>query len=171
MSADYTKIAFYDIRGVLWQELQNANLLDYNDYYADGFNDGMVPIIPAQEIPEFNNLLPGKTYMVYDIVKKNIGVSWWLDEETATFSVVSRSQNQIQTIINFMVDVFRRYDKSAKEMQLEIAENSPFKFHYFKLDSADPVQAFSDEGGFMLGNISISYASTRDLDPVTGRYL
>ena len=104
MSADYTKIAFYDIRGVLWQELQNANLLDYNDYYADGFNDGMVPIIPAQEIPEFNNLLPGKTYMVYDIVKKNIGVSWWLDEETATFSVVSRSQNQIQTIINFMVD-------------------------------------------------------------------
>lgn len=169
--ADYKKIAFYDIRNALWQEIQNANLLDYNDYYADGFQDGLIPIIPAQEVPEFNNLLPGKTYMIYDIVRKPLAVNWWMEEESATFSIVSRSQNEIQTIVNFMVDVFRRYDKTAIEIQLQISESSPFKFHYFKIDSADPVQAFSDEGGFMLGGVTMSYAYTRDLDPVTGRYL
>ncbi len=38
---DYSKVAFYDLRKVLWEEIRNANLLDPNDYYADGFSDVM----------------------------------------------------------------------------------------------------------------------------------
>ena len=167
--ADYSKVAFYDLRKVLWAELQNAELFDINNYYADGFADAMIPIIPAQQIPEFNNLLPGKSYIVYDVSQKAIPVGWWMQEEVATFNIVSRNPHEIQTVINLMIDVFRRYDKSASELQLQISENSPFKFHYLRVESADPVQAFSDEGGFMNGMISIGYGYTRDLDPVTGR--
>ena len=169
--ADYTKVAVYEIRNVLWQELQNANLFDYNDYFADGFMDSMVPIIPAQQVPEFNNLLPGKPYIIYDVSQRGVGTAWWMSEEVLTLSIVSRDPSQIQTVINFITDVFRRYDKSAKEIQLELSQSSSYKFHYFRLESADPVQSFSDEGGFMMGTISIAYAYTRDLDPDTGRYL
>ncbi len=166
---DYSKVAFYDLRKVLWEEIRNANLLDPNDYYADGFSDVMVPIIPAQQIPEINNLLPGKSYIVYDISQRPISVNWWMQEEVATLNVVSRNPQKIQAIINMIIDVFRRYDKSAGEVQLQVQESSVFKFHYFKIESADPVQAFADEGGFMSGVVSIGYGYTRELDPVTGR--
>ena len=168
--ADYTKVAVYEVRNILWQELQNANLFDYNDYFADGFDENMVPIIPAQQVPEFNNLLPGKSYIVYDVSQRGAGVAWWMNEEVITLSIVSRDTSQIQTLINFITDVFRRYDQSAKELQVQLSINSPFKFHYFRLESADPVQAFTDEGGFMMGTISILYSYSRDLNPITGRY-
>ena len=112
MVADYTKVAAYDIRNVLWSELQAANLLDPNDYMADGFTKALVPIIPAQQVPEFNNMLPGKTYLIYDIVKNHIGVNWWMDEETITLNVISINAMEIQTIINFITDVFRICDHS-----------------------------------------------------------
>lgn len=170
MTVDYTKVAVYDVRSVLWSELQAANLLDPTDYYADGFIDPLIPIIPAQQIPEFNNLLPGKTYIVYDVVQRNVGVGWWMSEETLTLDIVSTSAPQIQTMINFITDVFRRYDQSAREINLQISSTSPFKFHFFRLESADPVQAFASEGGFMNGLISITYAYTRELNSSTGRY-
>lgn len=170
MTPDYTKVAAYDVRNVLWSELQAANLLDPNNYMGDGFVKPLVPIIPAQQVPEFNNMLPGKTYIIYDIVKNHTGVTWWMDEETITLNVVSINPAEIQTIINFIIDIFRRYDKSAKEVNLQLSSTSPFIFRYFRLETADPVQPFVNEGGIMNAGVSITYAYTRDLDPNTGRY-
>ena len=166
---DYSKVAVYDVRKTIWQELLNANLFNEGDYYPDGLFSALIPIIPAQQIPEFNNLLPGKTYIVYDVIQRPTTVQWWMSEEILTFTIISRNAAEIQTISNFIVDVFRRYDKSAKEIQLQLDSDSPFRFHFFALESSDPVQAFHDEGGFMSGIVSILYAYTRDLDPDTGR--
>jgi len=167
---DYTLVASYDVRKILWEELQANNLLSANDYYADGFIEPLIPIIPAQQVPEFNNLLPGKTYIVYDIFQKNYGVQWWMSEETITFEVISTSSNEIQTIINFMTDLFRRYDTSAKEINLQLISTSPFIFYFFRLQSSDPIQSFQNEGGFMSGIISIDYCYSRELDGLTGRF-
>jgi len=169
--ADYTYVAAYDVRNVLWQELQDAELFDINDYYADGFPEPILPIIPSQQVPEINNLLPGKTYIVYDILQKNYGVQWWMSQETITFEITSTSHPEIQTIVNLITDVFRRYDTSAGEVNLKLDPSSPYIFHYFKLISADPVQSFQTEGSFMTGVVTIDYSYSRDLDPVTGRYL
>ena len=166
----YDKIAVYDIRKVLWQELQYEGLIDINDYYADGFSTALIPIIPAQQVPEFNNLLPGKTYIIYDVLQKNFGVQYWMSQETVTFSVTSTSSSEIQSIIAFITDFFRRYDKSAGDVNLRLVEGSPFTFYWFNLETADPVQAFQNEGGLMTGLVSIRYAYSRDLDPLTGRY-
>ena len=168
---DYSYVASYDVRKVLLKALQDNNLYDPNDYYADGFNTPLQPIIPAQQVPEFNNLLPGKTHIVYDIVQRNTGVQWWMSEETITFDIVSRDQTEIQTIINLITDTFRRYDLSAREFNLALVDNSPYTYHFFRLESADPVQPFAYEGGFMNGIISISYAYTREVDYLTGKYL
>jgi hypothetical protein len=165
----YDQIAAYEVRDVIWQELTNNNMLDITNYYADGFMDPLIPIIPAQQIPEFNNNLPGKTYLVYDISMKTIPVQWWMFEETITLDIVSRDAREIQRIINFLIDTFRRYDLSAREIGLSIGSNV-FNYHYFKIDSADPVQAFQHEGGFMNGTIAISYGYSRETND-TGRYL
>ena len=153
------------------KQLQDNNFLDIKNYYADGFTIPLMPIIPAQQVPEFNNLLPGKTYIIYDIVQKNLGVQWWLTEETITLDITSRDPVEIRTMLNWMMDFFRRYDKTADDFNGLITSPSPYKYLYFHIDSIDPVQAFHDEGGFMNGTIAITYAYVREVDQGTGRYI
>jgi hypothetical protein len=170
MTADYTKLASYEIINIMWSELQAVNLFSSNNYIPDGFLEPLVPIFPAQQIPEMNNLLPGRAYFTYDIAQKNKGVQWWMSEETIVIDIVSKNTAQIQTVINFLTDLFRRYDESAKTVNFQLTSNSPFQFMFFKLESSDPVQPFTDEGGFMVGTMSITYSYIRVLDPITGRF-
>jgi len=169
MTTNYKYVASYDVRRALLNELQDKNLIDLNDYYADGFNTPLEPILPAQQVPEFNNLLPGKTYIIYDVVQRNTGVAWWMSEETITFDITSRDQAEIQTFINLITDLFRRYDQAATDVNLVLSPNSPYTYYWFRIESADPVQAFMDEGGFMSGLISISYSYSREVNGQTGR--
>lgn len=175
MSIDYFKIAAFDVRNAMWEALKNAKLLDPQDYYADGISEPLIPIIPSQQIPEFNNLLPGKTYITYDIIQKNYGVQWWISEESMTMQIVSRSNSQILAISNFLTDLFRRYELSARDIN-DVAHlaGSPFKFLYFRLETASPTQPFIDEGGYMSGDFSIVYTYTREVDEGidnTGKYI
>jgi hypothetical protein len=171
MTADYKYVASYDIRKTLLNELISKGLIDLNNYMADGFSQALQPIIPAQQVPEFNNMLPGKTYIIYDVSQSHGSTQWWMSEDVITFDVVSRDPSEIQTIINLITDFFRRYDDSAKDVNLSLISTSPYRYHYFKVESADPVQAFANEGGFMNGMISVRYAYSRALDPITGRYI
>jgi len=175
MTVDYSYVAAFDVKAYLWSQLQSAGLLDANDYFPDGFSKPLVPIFPSQEIPEMNNLLPGKTYITYDIEQKPIGESWWIAEETMMLQIVSRSNSEILAIINFLTDTFRRFDKSAFDVNSFIhTYNSPFKFFNFRLETANPVQPFKDEGGFMSGDFSFVYTYTRSLsDGIdnNGRYI
>ena len=171
MTTDYTKVASYDVVEAIWTQLRDAGILNESDYFADGFTDALIPIFPSQQIPEMNNLLPGKTYLTYDISQRNYGVQWWISDESLQLDIISRNAAQVQTISNFLTDLFRRYDDTAKDINLQLSNSSPFRFLSFRVDSSDPVQPFTDEGGYMSGSISFSYTYTRDLNPVTGRYL
>jgi hypothetical protein len=171
MTADYTHVAAYDIRSFIWNQLQNAGILTAGNYTATGFTQPLVPIIPAQQVPEFNNLLPGKTYIIYDVAIKRGNVQWWVSQETMTFEITSRATSEIQTIINFLIDLFRRYDKSAIDVNFSLDPNSPFSFLWLNVESADPIQAFQNEGGFMTGMLTIHYAYTREVDGTTGKFL
>ena len=175
MTVDYSKVAAFDVRNAIWAELQAVNLLDPQDYYADGFLDPLVPIIPSQQVPEFNNLLPGKTYINYDIIQKNYGVQWWISEETMVLQIISRDNSKILAISNFLTNLFRRYELSARDINDSArASGSPFKFLYFKLEAANPVQPFIDEGGYMSGDFSFGYTYTREVDEGinnTGKYI
>jgi hypothetical protein len=115
-------------------------------------------------------MLPGKTYIIYDVTQSHGATQWWMSEDVITFDVVSRDPSEIQTIINLITDFFRRYDDSAKDVNLSLISTSPYIYHYFKVESSDPVQAFANEGGFMNGMISVRYSYSRELDPITGRY-
>ena len=172
MSTKYEKLAVYEVRNAMWKELQAAGLFNLNDYYPDTLDSPLIPIIPSQQVPEFNNLLPGKPYIVYNVVQKHYGVEWWMSSETLILEIISRNAAEIQTITNFLIDLFRRYDQSATDVNLETSINSPFKFHWFRLESADPSQPFQNEGGYMSGDLSIVYCYSREVDSNNnGRFL
>ena len=167
--ADYSKLAVYDINAFLWQKLQDAGLFDKNDYYADGFDSYIVPIIPAQQIPEFNNLLPGKSYIVYDYEVKPTVEHWWITEEIVSYTVLSQNYDQINKILNFLSDTLRRYDDSAKSINVYLAGNSEFEYHFAYVDKIVSPQFFKNEGGFMLGEADICVSYVRQLDD-SGRF-
>jgi hypothetical protein len=172
MTPDYTKVASYDVRSFLWSQLQSSGLFNAATYTADGFTTPLIPILPAQQVPEFNNLLPGKTYIIYDVAQSHArNTNFWMFEESMTFEITSRNPTEIQTIVNFFIDLFRRYEKSATDINVTLVAGSKFNFLWFAVDSADPVQSFQNEGGFMNGVVTIRYAYTREIDGGTGRYL
>jgi hypothetical protein len=179
MTVDYSRVAVTDIRNTLWAQLQSYGILTASDYTpnaSSGFTTPLCPIIPSQQVPEFNNLLPGKTYITYDIIQKNYGVQWWMSEETMVMQIISRNNLKILTIANFLTDFVRRYEQSAADINdVANASGSPFTFKYCKLDAANPIQPFQDEGGFMSGDFSFSYVYTRQVDEgtnsSTGRYI
>ena len=157
----YSQIASADMREYIWQKIQDAGLLNPQNYYADGFNDTLVPIIPSQQIPEFNNLLPGKTYMIYDWEVKTVPVQWWMTEEALSISVISQNYEKINELTNFMHDLFRRYDESAADINAYFSGNNSFIFHHTMIDSVMSPEPFSSEGDYQIGTISISYNYSR----------
>lgn len=161
---DYTKLAVNDIRAYIWQKIQDAGLLDINDYYADGFEDPLIPIIPAQQVPEFNNLLPGKSYLVYDFEVKTIPIQWWMTDELMTIAIFSQNYEFINQIGNLMNDLFRRYDESATDINNYLAGSSLFIFNHTVIDRIFSPEPFKTEGEFQTGQIMFSYSYSRKTD-------
>lgn len=165
----YSDIASSQIRKYVWGQIQQAGLLDIQNYYADGFDDPLIPIIPSQQIPEFNNLLPGKTYMIYDYEVKTVPVQWWMTEESMSISVISQNYEKINELTNFMHDLFRRYDESAKNINDYFNNSSSFIFHHTMIESIFSPEPFSTEGDYQIGTIAFAYNYSRKTES-SGRF-
>lgn len=166
---DYSSLAVNDFRAYMWEQLKSNGIMDENDYYADGFTKPLIPIIPSQQVPEFNNLLPSKPYIVYENDLMPVEVQWWLNHEMVTLMIVSPEYDQINTIMNFLVDLFRRYDESASDFRRSNILSNNFIFHYTAINRVKSPAPMKQEGGLRVGNMSILMCYSRKLDS-TGRF-
>lgn len=165
---NYADSAISKIRDFLWSNLVNDEILNPNDYIADGFLKPIVPIIPTQQVPELNNLIGNQTYIVYDFDISSYSDQWWICEETALFSIISNDFSKIIEIINYMVDLFRRLDDVGKEINAALPNGTKFKFYYVSLDSATSPSPYMEEGGRQIGQVGIRYEYSRLL--TNGRF-
>lgn len=170
MATDYTKTATSEIRNYLWNEIKLAKILNPNDYIADGFKVPLNPIIPSQQIPEFNNLISGKPYIIYDFEINSYDSDFWMCEETLNFSIVSKDYGKVAEVINFFVDIFRRMDLTAKDVNENSGISSKFKFHYFYIQNAQSPDPVEEEGGNYVGYVDVTYKYSRQIGD-KGRYL
>ena len=162
--ADYTKNARTVINGFLWESLNEEEILFADDYRPDGFTKALVPIVPIQEIPEFNNLLTDKTYITYDYEVEGYGDRWWICEERMLYTIISTNISKISEVTEFMIDLFRRLDDSGKDIQLYNPQDEKIKFYSIGLSSASAPAPFDQEGGRMSGSVEIFYKYSRILD-------
>lgn len=167
--ADYTSLAINDFRSYLWEQLKANNVLLENDYYADGFIQPLIPIIPSQQIPEFNNLLPGKSYIVYESEIMPMEEQWWITHEMINLMIVSPDYDQINKIMNLLVDLFRRYDLSTTDLKQSNILSNNFLFHYTAINRVKSPQPMKQEGGLRVGNISILLCYSRKVS-TDGRF-
>ena len=165
----YNSLASSDIRQYIWQIIQDEGILNENDYYADGFSSALMPIIPVQQVPEFNNLLPGRTYMLYDYEVKVVPVQWWMTEEAMTVTVISQNYDVLNETTNLFHDLFRRYDESANDINAYLNGESEFIFHHIAIDSVMSPEPFNSEGDYQMASIVFTYNYSRKID-ADGRF-
>lgn len=168
---NYNSIASADIRQYLWQNIQDAEILDPQNYFADNMPEALIPIIPAQQVPEFNNLLPGRTYMYYDFEVKTIPVQWWMIEESMTLTIISQNYEAINRINNLILDLFRRYDEGAADINDFVNQNgsSNFQYHHTMIDNIKSPEPFETEGDYQYGSVTFTYSYSRKTD-ASGRF-
>lgn len=167
---DYTISSVSEIRDFLWDGIKTEGILRASDYQAPGIKKALVPIIPTQQVPEFNNMLPGKTYIVYDFKSEGYGEEYWICQESITFYIISKDYGKIVELTSYIVDLFRRMDDTAKELNGSSLVSDKFKYYYFSLSSVESPLPFEEEGGVQVGSVSITYNYSR-LMGQNGRFL
>jgi hypothetical protein len=175
--ANYSKDAVVEIRNYLWHKLKQENVLSANDY-LDGNGNTIVPVIPVQQVPEMTTFFLGltsatednKTHIVYDKIGISYEENWTICCEQVVFTVYAIDYNKITIIRNFMMDLFRRMDDSAKEVNAWSGKSPEFKFHSIYIADISPTQPSQEIQGFLAEEIVLELKYSRHAD-IQGRFL
>jgi hypothetical protein len=170
MTADFKLDAMIEIRKFLWSELLEANIFDQDDYYSDNVGSAIVPIIPVQQSAEMNQFLSGKKHIVYDKIGLSYEDNWLICCEQILFTVYSTDVSEINEIRNFMTDLFRRMDDSAKDVNKFESLNNKFKFHSIFIADISPTAPSEELKGFLSTDIILEAKYSRITDQ-SGRFL
>jgi hypothetical protein len=115
--ADYSLSVASEIRKWLWSELQSNGILNALDYNVGAL--AMVPIVPVQQQPELVDKIGGKPFILYDEVESSVDSDlWYVHNEQVLFTVFAEDFKTANKIRNLMVDLFRRQDASAHDLNL-----------------------------------------------------
>ena len=170
MTANFKLDAMLEIRKFLWAELLEANIFDQDDYYSDNVGGEILPIIPVQQSPEMNQFLSGKKHIIYDKIGLSYEDNWLICCEQILFTVYSTDVSEINEIRNFMTDLFRRMDDSAKDVNRFESLNNKFKFHSIFIADISPTEPSEELKGFLSTDIILEAKYSRITDQ-TGRFL
>jgi len=157
---NYSIDAMYEIRKHLWQELQLNNLIDANSYYSDNIGETIIPIIPVQQAPEMNQFLSGKTHIVYDKIGTSYEENWMICCEKLSFTIYSVDYSEINSIRNMMLDVFRRMDDSAKDLNRSKSTDKII-FHNTMIVDMSPTEPSEELAGFLSADVILEVKYSR----------
>jgi hypothetical protein len=170
MTANFKLDAMLEIRKFLWAELLEAKIFDEDDYYSDNVGTAIVPVIPVQQSPEMNQFLSGKKHIIYDKIGLSYEDNWLVCCEQILFTVYSTDVSEINEIRNFMTDLFRRMDDSAKDLNRFEKLNNKFKFHSIFIADISPTAPSEELKGFLSTDIILEAKYSRITDQ-SGRFL
>jgi hypothetical protein len=165
---DYNIDAMYEVRKHLWNQLVLNNIIDPNDYYSDNLGETIIPIIPVQQSPEMNQFLSGKTHIVYDKMGSTYEENWMICCEKISFTIYSVDFAEINIIRNMMIDVFRRMDESARDLN-QSKSTSKIIFHNTMILEMSPTEPSTELAGFLAADVILEVKYSRTVGP-KGRF-
>jgi hypothetical protein len=169
MTVNYKLDAMLEIRKFLWSELVEANIFDEDDYYSDNVGSTIVPIIPVQQAAEMNQFLSGKKHIIYDKIGMSYEDNWLICCEQILFTIYSTDVSEINEIRNFMTDVFRRMDDSARDINRSGSLSDKFKFYSIFIADISPTEPSEELQGFLSTDVIIEAKYSRITD-LNGRF-
>jgi hypothetical protein len=172
---DYKDDAMFDIRAKLWADLIEYNIFDEEDYYSENIGGTIIPIFPVQQVPELNQFLSGKKHIIYDKISTKYDPNWWMCQDQIMFTLYSTEYDEVIEIQNLIIDLFRRYEDSADDVQNHGSQGhgpqGAFKFFSTRIADINPIGPSSDLQGFFEGQIVIEVMYARQSDAYSGRYI
>ena len=170
---DYTKSPFYKVRKWMTSELYENSILNENNY------TNAPPIVPIQQIPEsFDNRdwqdagLPADApFIVYDFLTPGTyDTDFWNSKEEIMFWIYDYDLEKVLEIREFLIDLFRRYDLSARDVnEFDDQNESPYTYHYFDIMMGLPTDEANQVLGRVGANLVVTYQYTRPIG-VNGRF-
>lgn len=165
--ADYSKTALTNVLKVLWAELRDNGAIDPTRYPLV-FRDPFGPIFSIQQSGQRDQFEDQTApYIVYDYDIVGYDTDWVICQDRLTFKIYSTTFAETIKIMNVMLDLFRRFDESAKtvnEYVKEVDPTSPFSYKYFSLTEANSPDPASELQGELEADLAIVYSYTRDLN-------
>lgn len=168
--ADYSLDAMLELRKFIWSDLQTLGMFDINDYWSDNLNTYIVPIIPVQQTPEMNQFLSGKKHIVYDKIGIAYDDTWLICTEQVLFTIYSTQISDINMIRNYMIDMFRRMDESAQDINAWENLSSLFKFHTIYVADISATEPSKELQGFFAADVILEIKYSRVTDG-SGRFI
>jgi hypothetical protein len=169
MTVNYKLDAMNEIRKYLWSQMVTIDIFNENDYYSDGLMGTIVPIIPVQQSPELNQFLSGKKHIVYDKIGLSYEENWMICCEQVLFTIYATDISEINEIRNFMTDLFRRMDDSARDVNRWSEVSDKFKFFTIFIADISPVSPSDELQGFLSADVVLEVKYARMLD-ANGRF-
>ena len=170
MTANYKLDISFEIRKFLWDRLVAFKIFDPNDYYSDNLGETIIPFLPVQQQPELNQFLSGKKHIIYDTVGSSPEDNWMISCDQILFTVYATSVTEIIEIRNLMIDLFRRMDESARDINAFQGLSDKFKVHSVYVSDISPISPSEELQGMLSADITLEVKYSRMLDGV-GRYL
>lgn len=153
--------AIIEIRKYLIDEIHKTDIVTGLTFPAK-FNK-KIPVVPIQQLPETNNTLKTKPFIVYDVMPMpNNGDTFWIKCEEATFYVYGPDYSLVLAIQDFLVDLFGRLDNTARNINDFSDSNIGFLTCFLSGDNT--VTPAQSEGGKYGATVSIEYDYTRAID-------
>lgn len=170
MTVDYTLDAMLELRKYIWSDLQTLGIFDADDYFMSSINSTLIPIIPVQQSAEVNQFLTGKKHIVYDKIGMSYEDNWLICCEQVLFTIYSSDVNEINQIRNYMVDMFRRMDSSAKDVNAFSQLSNKFKFHSIFVADISPTEPSKEIQGLLAADVILEIKYSRMTDGA-GRFI
>ena len=178
--ANYALSATQTIVDYLWDKLTTTNsnvnsgkkIMVAEDYAADLVNGPLtyfIPIIPAQQDMINYDILAAKTHIIYDYVADGYEENWLICKDSMMFTIYSKDFREIAEIQNLMLDLFRRMEDSARDLNEALPSGSPFIFFTVSLADMLSPEPQREKNGWFAGQVVIKYKYGRQVDS-TGRF-
>jgi hypothetical protein len=170
MTTNYKLDSTIELRKYLWDQMTTIGIFDAEEYYSDNLDSTIIPIIPVQQSPELNQFLSGKKHIVYDKVSMSYDTLWMICTEQILFTIYSTDISEINEIRNFMVDLFRRMDEAARDVNRWNGVSEQFKFHSIYISDLSATTPSEELLGFLSSDVVLEVKYSRVID-TEGRFV
>lgn len=166
----------YDLNGVhvlnkfIWASLRTGLGMTEADYR------GLIPIIPTQQVPVFNDMPSGLPFLVYTFLVAGYDTSLWANVEQVTYRIFSDDERRLRQVTNYLVDLCKRYEWTAEDIN-DWVDNNPtlfpmddddqkVEFKFVQVVGATSPEPTGQEGGRQFSTVTIRMVFTH---PVTNQ--
>jgi hypothetical protein len=158
----YNNHAVIDVAQWVSAELFTSGVFAAADYQNIAGFIQISPVFPIQQAAEMNNVIGERAFIVYDFIP--IAAKWDINEiirENMMFTCYSTNYGKVLEMQNLLVDLFRRNDRSAADLNTYLVGYTNNRFLSFEIADALPPDPMRDEGGRYGATVNIEYDFTR----------